>query len=269
MKRIGIIGSGVMGSAIARSLGDGVMIYDTQAHQLAQFKGESDIVCTSSLDALLQGSETVILAVKPQSLPSLYPALAPHDRLWISIAAGISLTHLSSALKSTKIIRMLPNIAALQKRSVTAVAAHPGCTRPSVEQALTIARSFGDAIELEERLFDGFIGISASAIAYMLHFVNALALGAVAEGIPYPDAQRIITSTMESATALLKASGAHPIELASRVCSAKGTTIEGLQALAEGGFDATVMDAVRRSAEKSRILEAEALHHTNSEGRDD
>jgi pyrroline-5-carboxylate reductase len=120
---------------------------------------------------------------------------------------------------------------------------------------------------LEEHLFDGFIGISSSAIAFMLDFVHALSMGGVAEGIPYAKALEIVAATMGSTTALLASSACHPIALVSSVCSAGGTTIEGMEALADGAFEATVMAAVRASAEKNRTLEATALEHNNREDK--
>lgn len=269
MKRIGIIGCGTMGSAIALSLEEGALVYDSDTGQLERVKGKAGIECSSSLTDLLERSETVLLAVKPQSLPALYPTLSSYARNWISIAAGVSLARLSEGLKSEHVVRMLPNIAALQRMSVTALAAHRQCPASMVEQAMAIGRSFGTVVALDEHLFDGFIGISASAIAFMLQFVHALSMGGVAEGIPYPQAKEIVTATLKSTTALLDSSSRHPIDLVSSVCSAGGTTIEGMASLADGAFEATVMDAVRASAQKSRIMEAEASNHNRCEETDD
>ncbi len=267
MKRIGIIGAGTMGSAIARSLTGGALIYDSQTSQSERLSGVQGITIAASLEALLEESETVILAVKPQTLPSLYPALSRHDKLWISIAAGVPLSRLQSGLQSERVVRLLPNIAAGDKKSVTALAAGPRCREASIAEAKEAAACFGAVIPLEEHLFGAFIGISASAIAFMLDFVHALSMGGVAEGIPYPKALEIAAATMGSTTALITSSGRHPIDLASSVCSAGGTTIEGMEALAEGAFEATVMRAVRASAEKSRNLEAAATDHNTSEDK--
>ena len=265
MKRIGIIGAGTMGSAIARSLGDGVLVYDNQVSQRERLSGTAGIVIVSSLDQLLEESETIVLAVKPQTLPSLYPTLSSHDKLWISIAAGVSLSRLRAGLKSERVVRLLPNIAARERRSVTALAAGPACPAACASEASAIAASFGTVIPLEEHLFDGFIGISASAIAFMLDFVHALAMGGVGEGIPYPQGQQIVSATLASTTAILDSTGRHPMDLVSSVCSAGGTTIEGMAALADGAFEATVMAAVHASADKSRTMEATASDHITSE----
>ncbi|NBK23332.1 MAG: pyrroline-5-carboxylate reductase, partial [Spirochaetia bacterium] len=96
------------------------------------------------------------------------------------------------------------------------------------------------------------------AIAYVFQFFHALAMGGVKEGIPYPQSLAISRDTCLSAAALQKKDHANPVALATMVCSAGGTTIEGMQALAEGSFDATVMAAVSASSAKFRLLEEKA-----------
>ena len=92
----------------------------------------------------------------------------------------------------------------------------------------------------------------------MFEFIHALALGGTDQGISYPESVKIVTDTLSSAVALVKDSGKNPAELMTMVCSAKGTTIKGMEALYEGNFDSTVMNAVIRASEKSQELEKAA-----------
>ena len=57
----------------------------------------------------------------------------------------------------------------------------------------------------------------------------------------------------------LKLTGKNAIELETMVCSAAGTTIEGVKALHDGGLPSTLMDAVAKAAARSTELENEAL----------
>jgi pyrroline-5-carboxylate reductase len=122
---------------------------------------------------------------------------------------------------------------------------------------LAIAQSFGSAFPLDERLMPAFIGISGSGIAYIYQFIHAMAEGGCLEGIPYPQSHAICYATMESAVALAlgKEGTVAPMELEMKVCSAGGTTIEGVKALEEGGLNGTVIEAVAKTAEKSRKME--------------
>lgn len=262
MQKLGIIGCGNMGGAIAQSLSEGAFVYDSDKQKVDALVQFEHIEAAESLEDLFGKTDCILLAVKPQVLPSLYPELRKYNssqKNWISIAAGVPLEVLEQELETTQIVRFMPNIAASQKAAATAYAAHQNCSAEHIQYAQSIAQSFGKAFPINEKLFSAFIGISGSAIAFMLQFCHALSMGGVQEGIAYPQALKIVAATMESTTALLASTAEHPVALATMVCSAGGTTIEGMQTLAEGAFDAVVMQAVEASAEKSREMEERAL----------
>ncbi|MBQ2259211.1 MAG: pyrroline-5-carboxylate reductase, partial [Spirochaetales bacterium] len=142
------------------------------------------------------------------------------------------------------------------KKAVTAVAFSLSMENSDKKLAMDIANSFGSAFELEEKLFSAFIGISGSAIAYVFEMIHQIAMGGVREGIAYPKSLEIVRDTFESATSLLKESGLGAVELETMVCSAGGTTIEGVKALEDGNLGATLINAVSAAAEKSRKMEA-------------
>ncbi|MGE4583884.1 MAG: pyrroline-5-carboxylate reductase [Sphaerochaeta sp.] len=261
MQQLGIIGCGNMGGAIAKSLGRDVLVYDSDQAKAQAFAKEAGLVAVASLKELFSQSSCLLLAVKPQILPSLYPelrALGSDQKAWISIAAGVPLMVLHEELGTDEVVRFMPNIAAQMRSAVTAIAPLAGCSDAHIQYAKSVAEAFGSAFLLPESQFAAFIGISGSAIAYVLQFFHALAMGGVVQGIAYPQALQIAIDTAASAVALAKHTQKNPVELATMVCSAGGTTIEGMQALAEGGFDATVMQAVQAASEKSRFLEQHA-----------
>ncbi len=263
--RIGFIGCGNMGSAIATSVSkiDGwqVSLYDTNTELCEGLAKKLGAHAEPSLNSLVKENDILLLAVKPQVLPSLYQTLRDSesaDKHWISIAAGVPLSVLTRELGTHQVIRFMPNIAATVGKAVTAIASDPQADRPFIDQAYAVATSCGSAFPLAEKDFPAFIGISGSAIAYVFQFFHALAMGGVDEGIPYPTALAIARDTCISAASLQQQTGKGAVDLATMVCSAGGTTIAGMKALAEGAFDATVMEAVSAAAEKSRTLEAAA-----------
>lgn len=258
--RISIIGCGNMGAAIAAALetaeGYEVSVYDSNQNKAAEFCRGRRITLLDDMEKA-KGSDVIIIAVKPQVLPSLYNQLSDlKPGLFISIAAGVPLKVLEEKLMTGNIVRFMPNIAAKCKSAVTAVAL--GSTVKDDSIPLSIASSFGSAFILPENLFPAFIGISGSAIAYVFEFIHYLALGGVKEGIPYPQSAEIAKDTLMSAIKLMEDSGKGAIELETMVCSAAGTTIEGVEALSEGAFGFTVMKAAERAAAKSRELEKNA-----------
>jgi len=263
MITITFLGCGNMGSAIATALSKKgnyeISLYDAfpaVAKELAEKIGAK--TCSSVQEAIME-SEYLLLAVKPQVLPSLYPQLSAYPQKKIlSIAAGVPLEVLMREIGSENIVRFMPNIAAKCQKAVTAIAYCPTCCESFKEEAYEIASSFGSAFPLNENLFPAFIGISGSAIAYVFEFLHALAMGGCEEGIPYNQAVEIARDTLLSACALQSESKENPIQLMTKVCSAAGTTIKGMHALSEGAFDATVMNAVKAASQKSIELEKTA-----------
>ncbi|HKM08809.1 MAG TPA: pyrroline-5-carboxylate reductase [Sphaerochaeta sp.] len=262
MKKIGIIGAGNMGGSIAQALSAEkdwqVSIFDTDRTKAESFSG---CIIAKSMEELVENGQLLLLAVKPQVLPSLYPLLrkaGSRQKRWISIAAGVCLETLTENLGTDEVVRFMPNLAAQVRQSVTAVTPGINASPSLKETALSVAELFGTAFLLPEEQIAAFTGISGSAIAYVFQFFHALAMGGVKEGLPYPQSLAIARETCLSAAALQKKEKKNPIELATMVCSAGGTTIEGMQALAEGGFDATVMAAVSASSAKFRLLEEKA-----------
>lgn len=262
--RISIIGTGNMGGAIASALSSAG--FDTEVYDSVQEKAEAlreqneNIRVLSSLE-MTSGSDAIIIAVKPQVLPSLYDALREVDtRLWISIAAGVPLSVLEDHLGSGNVIRFMPNIAAKARKSVTAIAAGDSVSTEERDLAFAIASSFGTAYFLPESLFPAFLGISGSGIAFYFEMMHQMAMAGVREGIPYPEALKIVSDTAESAAALQKESGTNAIELETRVCSAAGTTIEGIRALQDRGFASAIIKAVGSAAAKSVELENKARY---------
>lgn len=114
--------------------------------------------------------------------------------------------------------------------------------------------SFGRAIAIPERLMDaaGAVGGSSPAFAFM--FIEALADGAVAAGMPRAQAYEFAAQATLGSAKLLLETGQHPGALKDMVCSPGGTTIEGVRALEEGGMRAALMEAVAACVDKARQL---------------
>ena len=123
------------------------------------------------------------------------------------------------------------------------------------EDALVLAAALGTALEIPEKLMSAMTGVSGSGLAFVFQFVHAMAQGGVAAGFDYQTALAVAVAGLEGAASLLK-DGAHPMELASRVTSPAGTTIQGVRALEKGGFTAAVMEAVEAAARKATEFEA-------------
>jgi pyrroline-5-carboxylate reductase len=254
MVSIGIIGCGNMGSSIASAL-VGNPSYEVFATDHSEAKVQQSGAHFLSLDRLLEKSDIIILALKPQVLPALYQQLHTiQNKEWISIVAGVSLETLAEQLGTKNVVRFMPHIAAKVKKSVTAVCFETLCCEDLRAKAMDIASLFGSAFILPESQMAAFIGLSGSGIAYVFEFLHAMALGGCKEGIPYPRSLQIAVDTLESATTLQKLTNRNPVDLLTGVCSAGGSTIEGVEALARNSFDHAVIEAVCQAAEKTKRM---------------
>ncbi len=255
MTEIAVIGTGNMGSAVAIALekrkDTKVYVYNRTPDKAKKIAEGTSITVLDTLSRA-QDMDCVILAVKPHVLPSVYADAAALDAgMYISLAAGVTLSTLKENLKSDNVVRFMPNIAASVGSSVTAVTYTRDLSEKRKEDALSIASSFGSAFYLDESLFNAFIGISGSAIAYVFEFMHALALGGVREGLGYNTALDIVADTLLSAVELQKSGNKSAIENEIMVCSPKGTTIEGLKKLKEFNFENSVIEAVSAAARKA------------------
>jgi len=261
MKSIGIIGFGVMGEAFAAGLAAkmpwvAVLAHDVRRDRLDAAAAAHTVKPARSPAEVFESTDITILCVKPQDFSALAADVkgAAHGRRVISILAGRKIQFIADALGTEQVARFMPNVAATRGASLVGVSFHPAAAAGLREDAMATAAALGSAMEIPEKLMSAMTGVSGSGIAYVFHFVHAMALGGVASGFDYRTALSIAAATLESAAALLK-DGTHPLELASRVISPAGTTIQGVRALEQGGLTAAVMGAVEAAARKAEEME--------------
>jgi pyrroline-5-carboxylate reductase len=265
-QRIGFLGAGAMGEALAGGLvaagvpREQIRLADPQADRRAAVSAALGVATGDDNAALVRDSDVVVVAIKPGLVAAVLSqkGVASARPLWISIAAGVSLANLAAALPAgARIVRAMPNTPALVRAGATAYAANAAAT--AEDRALTHAlfASAGIAWEApDESLLDAVTGLSGSGPAYVFVFLEALADAGVRVGLPRDVAQRLATQTVLGAAQLARDSGAHPAQLKDRVTSPGGTTIAGLARLEAAGFRAAVLDAVEAATQRSRELGA-------------
>lgn len=252
-----------MGASLASSIRNrhpdleiGIIEKDSQRREQAlQTLDAADY--TDRPAALIRDSHVVILAIKPQDLEKV-AALFPEgvsDTPIISVLAGTPVDRVAQALQASSVIRIMPNLAAEIGKAVIGITFPQDMDPQARTEIKELLSGAGSLLEVEERLMSTVTAVSGSGIAFAFEFIDALAMGAVSEGLPYSEAVRAAADVVASAAAILETKHVHPQEMVSRVCSPAGTTIAGMRALAENGFQGTVMDAVQKAAERSRALE--------------
>ncbi len=255
--KVGFIGVGNMGGAILSSLlkkvpKENIYAYDVNEEKLKAFEGVK--VCSSERE-VVQKSDYVFLCVKPQVLDAVLEKIkesAKGDKVFVSIAAGYPIKKIERFLEGAKIVRLMPNILVRYCEGVYALA-----SKNVSEDELFVLKKLlelgGEVVDVRESQMDAVTALSGSSPAFVFVFIQALADAGVFCGLSRQDAVRMAAKVLKGA-AVAVLEGEHPEVLKDSVCSPAGTTIEGIKALEESAFRASVMEAVKRACDKSRLL---------------
>lgn len=203
-------------------------------------------------------ADILILAVKPQFFGEVIPQIrdvVDNSKLVISIAAGKTIADIEALFeKDVKVVRCMPNTPALVGAGCSGICRNAGVSDEEMTKCRELMESFGLAEEVPERLINAVAGVSGCSPAYVFLFMEALADGAVAAGMPRKQAYAFAAQAVLGSAKLMLETGMHPGELKDMVCSPAGTTIEGVRMLEERGFRGAVMDAVRATVEKAENM---------------
>lgn len=263
--KVGVIGLGNMAKAIIGGIIEkgGVnpeSIYGSDVSAEAVLFAREKLGINAYKDdnaAVAKEADILFLAVKPQYLPgaaeSFKDAIRP-ETVIVSIVAGKSIAFLESLFGAHKIVRCMPNTPALVGEGCTAMTPNKSVSDAEFIMVKDLLSTFGRAIPVGENMMDAVVGVSGSAPAYVFMFIEAMADGAVAAGMPRLQAYEFAAQAVYGSAKLMIDTGKHPGELKDMVCSPAGTTIEAVKVLEEGGFRANVMDAVIAAAERNRSL---------------
>ena len=216
------------------------------------------IVIASDNSEVAKQVDILILAVKPQFLAQAVSEMkeaVKDDTLIISIAAGKTISQIETLFeKELKLVRVMPNTPALVGEGCSGVCRNSRVSDEEMATCMNLIGSFGIACEVTESMMDAVTGVSGSSPAFVFMFIEAMADGAVAAGMPRNQAYTFAAQTVLGSAKLVLETGKHPGELKDMVCSPAGTTIEGVRLLEEKGIRGAVMDAVIAAAEKARNM---------------
>ncbi|MDD4850313.1 MAG: pyrroline-5-carboxylate reductase [Gemmiger sp.] len=262
--RYGFIGCGNMGGAVARAVCQGagpqcVLLANrtpAKAQALAATLG-----CTAGTNAEVAAScDFIFLGVKPQMMPELLAELAPQlaarapGFVLVSMAAGLPMARIRAlAGGDYPIIRIMPNTPAAVGAGMIQY-----CTAdvtPAMLAAFVAAAAPAGRLDaLPEGLIDAASSVSGCGPAWAYQFIEALADGGVACGLPRAKAQEYAAQMLLGSARLVLESGQHPGALKDAVCSPGGSTIEGVRVLEQHAFRGAVTDAVVAAYHKTKEL---------------
>ena len=262
---IGFLGAGKMASALAKGFVAARIVSPQQiiasdVIEAARTAFAADVgVQTARTNAeAVKFARVIILAVKPDQVAGVLAEIKPlftGNHLLISIAAGVTLGKLESALPSgARVIRVMPNTPALVGAGASGYALGANANPEDAALAQRLLGAVGLAFAVKESLLDAVTGLSGSGPAYGFLMIEGLSDGGVAAGLPRDIATRLAAQTLLGAARMVLETGLHPGALKDMVTSPGGTTIEGLHELEKGRVRGALMNAVRAASDKAKQL---------------
>ncbi len=224
--------------------------------------GLESLVAATSVHAAATNAEAVaeadvvILCVKPGDvLKALEQASgALKGKLLISVVTGMKTSVLNDAAPGCRVVRAMPNTAALVGKSATALASDETATRKDVEIATKIFKAVGEVFEVQESQLDAVTGLSGSGPAFIYLILEALSDAGVTLGLTRKLSLELAIQTLAGVAEMAASTKEHPAVLREMVTSPGGTTIAGLNVLEEAAVRSAFVSAVKAAAARSREL---------------
>ncbi|MEG1409530.1 MAG: pyrroline-5-carboxylate reductase [Terrisporobacter sp.] len=264
-KKLGFIGAGNMAKAMMGGIirneiisCDEIIASDAFMPCLEAVQKELNIAITNSNLEVIKEAEVVVLAVKPQYYAAVIEEIkneVREDQIIVTIAPGQTLERLNSLFgRDVKIVRTMPNTPALVCEGITGVCHNNLVNKEELDYVCNILKGFGQVEVVPENLMDVVVSVSGSSPAYVYMFIEALADGAVADGMPRDKAYKFAAQAVMGSAKMVLDTKKHPGELKDMVCSPGGTTIEAVRVLEEKGFRSAIIECMKACVNKARGL---------------
>lgn len=265
MCKLGFIGTGNMGSALAKAaikvVGKENILLSNRTEAKAKALADELGCKYTSNEENAKNSTYIFLGVKPQMMGEMLDGIKAilaerKDRfVLVTMAAGLSIEKIQTmAGGNYPVIRIMPNTPVSIGKGMILCSASKKVSEKEINQFKDVMEFSGRLDFIEERLIDAGSAVSGCGPAYVYLFIEALADGAVECGLPRAKALEYACQTLIGSAAMVLESKKHPGELKDAVCSPGGTTIAGVHALERNGFRNAAMDCVKAAYDKTLDL---------------
>lgn len=265
IKTYGFIGTGNMGGALAtaaaKALTPANVWFANRTHAKAEALAEKLGAMAAFKETIAERCEFIFLGVKPQMMPGLLADISlilsqrEDHFVLVSMAGGLTMEQIRKmAGGDYPVIRIMPNTPVSVGSGVILYDYTENVSAEDIEDFKASMAKAGIVDHLPEKLIDAGSALSGSGPAYADMFIEALADGGVACGLPRDKAMIYAAQMLKGAAELFLESGKHPGALKDAVCSPGGSTICGVRALEQRAFRAACMEAVEAGYKKSKEL---------------
>ncbi len=265
-KRVAIIGTGNLGTAIANGLVESgryapghIILTRRNVQGLTWAEAKGFRITQDNIQAVRE-AQVVIVAVEPNQLDGVLlqisGALDPQSHLLVSVVSSATIAQIRRHVgEAVAVVRAMPNTAVAIRESMTCIA----CDRAD-DEALNLVRGLFDTVGKtlvidEEKMFSA-TALGACGVAFFLRAVRAASQGGIEIGFNAEDALAIAAQTARGAASLL-VDGGHPEQEIDKVTTPRGCTIAGLNKMEHEGFSSAMIKGITLSAEQAAKLYAD------------
>ncbi|MBU0720132.1 pyrroline-5-carboxylate reductase [bacterium] len=252
MKTITFIGNGNMALSIAKGLKDTykIEVVGRSHENLDRFEKSLGVkIDKYLLDGFDTEGKTVLFCVKPANVEHVSQLIKGRARVIFSVLAGTTLEKLRKYLVPHAVVRTMPNLCASVNKSMTTLT---GDIEFKDEAEELLGAIGGTRWLSSEKEIDIATALAGSGPAYLALIAEALADGAVKQGLKRDDAMAIMRGLFSGFGELVQ--DIHPALLKDGVMSPGGTTAAGYGALEDGNVRSACMKAIEKAYQRATQL---------------
>ena len=260
--KLGFIGAGNMASSLLGGMlhagvlkAEDAIISDKDSAKLKLWE-EKGVTTTGDNALVEEKSDVIIFAVKPNMMQMVLGQMQGiSDKIYVSIAAGVTLAFLEKHLGTDKkIIRTMPNTPAMVGCGMTVISPNKNISQEEEAQVLALFDSVGSALILPEKELEIATALHGSSPAYVYMMIDAMADAGVRYGLTKANALKLAAKAVEGSAKMVLETGIHPEQLKDNVCSPGGTTIAAVCELERTGFRASLQSAIDACVKKNQEM---------------
>jgi pyrroline-5-carboxylate reductase len=260
INKIGIIGGGNLGTAIAEGLIQSgfvnpghIIVTRRKIENLHELERKGVMVSRNNEDALKYAG-LIILAVKPFQVADVLSALSGHFKeghhVLVSVVTGVGIRELSElAGKKIPVVRAMPNTAISIRESMTCLATKD-VTEAQYQEVSNIFNQLGSTVRIDEKLMNAATVLGACGTAFAMRYIRANIQGGIEIGFDAATASLIAAQTVKGAAELLLKKQSHPEQEIDKVTTPQGCTIAGLNEMEHRGFSSSLIKGLVASYDK-------------------
>jgi pyrroline-5-carboxylate reductase len=248
--KVAVIGAGKIGEAVATSIAKSkkvteVIMTKRNVATLSRPRSGKMRVMTDN-KAAAKDADLILVAVKAGDAKHVLAEISQYTsgKIVISLMAAITIERMERVLPKAKVVRSMPNIAAVIGEAITAYSLGSKVTLDDEKEVEFVLNCFGDSVKVPESLLNPITALSGSGPAYIAVVIDAMVSAGLKVGIPRDVSLKLVTKTLTGTADLLSQKQMHPAELRDTVTTPAGTTIAGIYELERGALRTSMMNAV-------------------------